>query len=79
MTPGERPRSREASAEAPSLPPAERFEKAEREQELLDERLEDAGIILLARERLAEPAPAERLVTLEQLAHQFGREHLLSE
>ena len=56
-----------------------RLEQTEQERdELLDE-LEDVGIVLLAQERLAEPAPVGRLIPLEQLAREFGREHLLAE
>jgi len=43
------------------------------------EELEDLGIIVLAEERLASPTPVERLISLEQLAAEFGREHLLGE
>lgn len=58
---------------------AERIEEAEREKEALLEEIEDLGIILLAQERLAEPTPVERLIPIEQLAREFGREHLLAE
>lgn len=56
-----------------------RLEQTEQERdELLDE-LEDVGIVLLAQERLAEPSPAARLIPLEQLARELGREQLLAE
>jgi len=57
----------------------ERIEEVERERETLLEEIEDMGIILLAQERLAEPTPVERLIPIEQLAREFGREHLLAE
>lgn len=56
----------------------EKLKFAEREKEDLLEELEDVGIILLAQERLAEPTPVERLIPLEDLAHRFGRKHLLA-
>lgn len=65
--------------EIDALATVERLEQAERENEELLDELEDVGIILLAQERLAEPTPVERLIPLEELARQFGREHLLAE
>ncbi len=56
----------------------ERLDEAERENEGLLEELEDLGVVLLARERLTQPTPADRLVPLEELARQFGREHLIA-
>ena len=56
-----------------------RIEEAKREREALLDEIEDLGIILLAQERLAEPTPVERLIPIEQLAREFGREHLLAE
>jgi hypothetical protein len=57
----------------------ERLEAAEREKEELLEELEDIGIMLLAQERLAGQTPIDELIPLEELARQFGREHLLAE
>lgn len=57
----------------------ERLEQAEREKEELLDELEDAGIVLLAQERLAEPTSPEQLIPIEELARRFGREHLLAE
>jgi len=57
----------------------EQIEEAEREKEALLDEIEDLGIILLAQERLAGPTPVERLIPIEQLAREFGREHLLAE
>lgn len=65
--------------EIDALATVERLEEVEQEKEELLDELEDLGIILLAQERLAEPTPLERLIPLEQLARQFGREHLLAE
>jgi hypothetical protein len=65
--------------EIDALEALDRLDAAERENdELLDE-LEDVGIILLAQERLAEPTPVDKLISLEELAGQFGREHLLAD
>ena len=36
------------------------------------------GIVLLAQERLADATPVDQLIPLEELARQFGREHLLA-
>ena len=57
----------------------DRLDAAEREKEELFEELEDVGIILLAQERLAEPTPIDKLIPLEELTSQFGREHLLAD
>jgi hypothetical protein len=65
--------------EIDALATLERLEQAEREKEELLDELEDVGIILLAQERLAQPTPVERLIPLEALARQLGREHLLAE
>jgi len=56
-----------------------RLEQAEQERDGLLDELEDVGIVLLAQERLAEPTPPGRLIPLEELAREFGREHLLAE
>jgi len=65
--------------EIDALEALDRLDAAERENdELLDE-LEDVGIILLAQERLAEPTHVDKLIPLEELAGQFGREHLLAD
>lgn len=65
--------------EIDALATVERLERAEREKEELLEELEDMGIVLLAQERLAEPTPVGQLIPLEELARQFGREHLVAE
>lgn len=65
--------------EIDALAAVERLEEAEQEKEELLDELEDVGIILLAQERLAQPTPVERLIPLEELARQFGREHLLAD
>jgi len=65
--------------EIDALAALDRLEEAEREKEELLEELEDMGIILLAQERLADPTPVDRLIPLEELAQQFGREHLLAD
>ena len=65
--------------EIDALAAVERLEQVEREKEELLDELEDLGIILLAQERLSEPTPVEQLIPLEELARQFGREHLLGE
>lgn len=65
--------------EIDAMAAVERLEQIEQERdELLDE-LEDVGIVMLAQKRLAEPAPVGRLIPLEELAREFGREHLLAE
>jgi hypothetical protein len=55
----------------------DRLEEAERENEELLDELEDIGLVLLAQERLGEERPFEELTPLDELARQFGREHLL--
>ncbi len=50
---------------------------AMRELEELEDDLEVFGMMLLARERLAEPTPAEDLIPVEDLARRFGAEELL--
>lgn len=65
--------------EIDALAALERLEQAEREKEDLLEEIEDIGIVLLAQERLAEPTPADRLIPLEELARQLGRERLLAD
>ena len=57
----------------------ERLEEVERENEELLEELEDVGILLLAQERLGKETPVDQLIPLDELARQFGREHLLAE
>jgi hypothetical protein len=64
--------------EIDALAELERLEEAKRENEELLDELEDMGIILLAQERLAEPTPVDQLIPLEELARQFGRQHLLA-
>lgn len=64
--------------EIDALAALDRLEEAERENEELLEELEDMGIVLLAQERLADPTPVDQLIPLEELARQFGREHLLA-
>lgn len=64
--------------EIDALAALDRLEEAERENEELFEELEDMGIVLLAQERLADATPVDRLIPLEELARQFGREHLLA-
>ncbi|HEY7207344.1 MAG TPA: hypothetical protein VH416_03810 [Gaiellaceae bacterium] len=65
--------------EIDALAAVDRLEQAEQEKEELLDELEDIGIILLAQERLAQPTPVDRLIPLEELARQFGREHLLAD
>jgi hypothetical protein len=65
--------------EIDALAALERLEQTEREKEDLLEELEDVGIVLLAQERLAEPTPVDQLIPLEELARQFGREHMVAE
>lgn len=57
----------------------ERLERVEQENDELLEELEDMGILLLAQERLATETPVDRLIPLDELARQFGREHLLAD
>jgi hypothetical protein len=64
--------------EIDALAALDRLEEAERENEELLEELEDMGIVLLAQERLTDPTPVDQLIPLEELARQFGREHLLA-
>jgi hypothetical protein len=63
--------------EIDALATIKRLEAAERENEDLLDELEDVGIVLLAQERLSEPTPADQLIPLDELARQFGREHLV--
>ena len=65
--------------EIDAIATVERLEAAERENEELLEELEDVGIILLAQERLESPTPVDQLIPLEELARQFGREHLIAD
>jgi hypothetical protein len=53
-----------------------RMELEQEREELLDD-LEVFGIGLLAEERLSSPTPAERLLTIEELAREHGFEDLL--
>ena len=55
----------------------ERLERVEQEKEELPEELEDIGIALLAKERLAEPTPKEELIPVEDLARRLGLKRLL--
>jgi hypothetical protein len=55
----------------------ERLERVQRENEELLDELEDVGIILLAQERLEDLTPVDQLIPLDELARQFGREHLI--
>ena len=65
--------------EIDAMAAVERLEQIEQERdELLDE-LEDVGIVMLAQKRLAEPTPVGKLIPLEELAREFGRQHLLAE
>jgi len=65
--------------EIDAIASVERLDAAEREKEELLEELEDVGIILLAQERLESPTPVDQLIPLEELARQFGREHLIAD
>lgn len=65
--------------EPDAIAAVERLETAERENEELLDELEDVGIILLAQERLESATPVDQLIPLEELARQFGREHLIAD
>jgi hypothetical protein len=65
--------------EIDALAAVDRLAEAERENEELLEELEDVGILLLAQERLADPASAERLTPVEDLVRQFGYQDMLDE
>ena len=65
--------------EIDALAAVQRLEEVEREKEELLDELEDLGILLLAEERLGQPTPFDQLIPLEELARQFGREHLLAD
>ena len=65
--------------EIDAMAAVERLEHVERERDGLLDELEDVGIVLLAQERLAEATPPGRLIPLEELVREFGREHLLAE
>ncbi len=56
-----------------------RLEQAEQERDELVDELKDLGIVLLAQERLGELTPVAQPIPLEELARQFGREHLIDE
>jgi len=65
--------------EIDALAAVNRLDQVERENDALLDELEVVGIVLLAEARLAEPAPAEGLIPIEELARKHGFAELLGD